>query len=82
MNDAAKALKRDRFLDCLQRLGSARAASRAAKLPRSTLYKWREARPDFAEEWREALGEAEGVAGGPRRPQTGAIIQTRILEPR
>ena len=80
MNDAAKALKRDHFLDCLQRLGSARAACRAAKLPRSTLYKWGEALPDFAEEWREAPGVAEGVAGGPRSSGTGAAIGTRILE--
>lgn len=76
MNAAAKALKRDHFLDCLQRLGSARAACRAAKLPRSTLYKWREALPDFAEEWREALA----AAGGPRPSGTGAAIGTRILE--
>lgn len=80
MNDAATALKRDRFLDCLQRLGSARAACRAAKLPRSTLYKWRDALPDFAEEWREALGVAEGVPGGPRPSVAGAAIGTRILE--
>lgn len=82
MNDAAKALKRDHFLDCLQRLGSARAACRAAKLPRSTLYKWREAEPGFAEEWRETLGAAETAAGGPRPSRTGALIQTRIPEQR
>ena len=81
MNDAAKALKRDHFLDCLQRLGSARAACRAAKLPRSTLYKWRDALPDFAEEWREALGAAEGTSGGPRPSGTGAAIGTRIPGP-
>ena len=78
MNDAAKIRARDQFLDCLQRLGSARAACRAAKLPRSTLYKWRDALPDFAEEWREALAVAEGAAGGPRPPGTGAAIGTRI----
>lgn len=77
MNDATKTRARDHFLDCLQRLGSARAACRAAKLPRSTLYKWREALPDFAGEWREAL-----VAGGPRLARPGAIIQTRIPEPK
>ena len=70
MNDAAKALKRDHLLDCLQRLGSARTACRAAKLPRSTLYKWR-----------EALGAAAGVPGGPRLPGTGGAIGTRIPEP-
>lgn len=78
MNDAAKVRARDHFLDCLQQLGSARAACRAAKLPRSTLYKWREAEPGFADEWREALA----VASGPRLPRTGAIIQTRIPEQR
>ena len=82
MNDAATGLRRDHFLDCLQRLGSARAACRAANLPRSTLYKWREALPDFAEEWREALGAGEVAAGGPRLPRPGAIIQTRIPERR
>lgn len=81
MKDAEKALKRDHVLDCLQRLGSARAACRAAKLPRSTLYKWRDAEPDFAEEWREALGAAEGGSGGPRPAGTGAAIGTRILGP-
>ncbi len=78
MNDAAKALKRDHFLDRLQRLGSARAACRAAKLPRSTLYKWRAALPDFAEEWREALAAAGGASGGPHPSGTGAAIGTRI----
>ena len=78
MNDAAKTCARDHFLDCLQRLGSARAACRAANLPRSTLYKWRDAEPGFADEWREALA----VASGPRLPRTGTIIQTRIQEPR
>ncbi len=81
MSDAATVLKRDRFLDCLQRLGSARAACRAAKLPRSTLYKWRDALPDFAEEWREALAVAEGASGGPRPSETGAATGTRIPEP-
>jgi hypothetical protein len=76
MNDAAKTRVRDQFLDCLQRLGSARAACRAAKLPRSTLYKWRETLPDFAEEWREALA----AAGGPRSPGMGDATGTRISE--
>lgn len=80
MNDAAKGRVRDHFLDCLQRLGSARAACRAAKLPRSTLYKWRDTLPDFAEEWREALAAVEGAAGGPHPSPTGALIQTRIPE--
>ena len=82
MNDAAKIRARDHFLDCLQRLGSARAACRAAKLPRSTLYKWREAEPDFAGEWQEALGAGEAAAGGPRLPRAGTNIQTRIPEPK
>ncbi len=74
MNDAAKIRARDHFLDCLQQLGSARAACRAAKLPRSTLYKWRDVEPDFAEEWREALARA----GGPHPSQTVAPFRTRI----
>jgi|GEM_PF-5346972 len=43
---------RDRFLKLLRQGRSVRAAADAAGVPRSSLYKWRETRPEFAAAWR------------------------------
>ena len=51
-----------RFLKRLRQTGSVRAAADAARVPRSSLYKWRAALPDFAAEWR-------AVPGRRRRPR-------------
>ncbi len=53
-----------RFLKRLRQTGSVRAAAQAARVPRSSLYKWRAALPEFAADW-AAAGRA---VSGRRRP--------------
>lgn len=56
------------FLERLGRTGSVRAAADAAGVPRSSLYKWRQALPDFAAEWAAAWTAVAGRRRRPRRP--------------
>lgn len=60
----------DRFLELLERDGNVTKAARGARVSRMTVYRHREARPEFAKRWAEAarLGsyalEDEGLRRG------------------
>jgi len=56
----------DRFLDKLRNSGNIRLSCKAAGVPRSTAYRWRDKFKTFADEWDEAMEDAcdflEGTA--------------------
>ncbi len=58
--------KIDVFLDKLRNSGNVRASCKAASIPRSTVYDWRDKWVTFAGEWDDAIDDAcdilEGVA--------------------
>ena len=49
---------RETFLEALRRVPNVSAAARAAGLARTSAYEWREADPDFAAAWDEAVEES------------------------
>jgi hypothetical protein len=53
-NGTRGTLKKEAFLAALAKLGNVSDAARKAKVPRRTVYNWREDDPDFAEAWAEA----------------------------
>jgi hypothetical protein len=50
--------KQEAFFDALRRCGNVQEACAAASIARSTAYQWRDASPEFAAGWDEALDEA------------------------
>ncbi len=58
----------DRFLKHLRQGRSVRAAADAAGVPRSSLYKWRQAWPEFAAAWRAVPGRRAPPARPPKAP--------------
>jgi hypothetical protein len=58
---AVGARKRKRFLELVRDGYSIVKASEAAGIPRKTVYRWRNADPDFAAEWDEAWEQGADV---------------------
>ena len=54
----------DRFIEKLRNSGNVRLACRAADVPRSTAYRWRDKWTTFADEWAEALEDACDILEG------------------
>ena len=72
----AFACARSGFLKRLRQGGSVRAAADAAGVPRSSLYKWRQALPEFAAAWLAVPGRP----APPARPPQAAALPPEWIE--
>ncbi len=84
MQPKLQAAKKRAFLTTLADLGAVATACRALGLPRSAVYEWRDADPEFAEGWERAMDCAAAVleAEALRRSVTGVekpIYQGGVL---
>lgn len=61
MPETVETPEKVRFLAELAKRGNVRDACKAARIARATPYRWREADPDFAAAWRDALDQAADV---------------------
>ncbi len=68
-------VKKEAFLKALARLGNVSDACRKARVPRRTVYNWRDEDPAFAEAWNEALEVATDALEreARRRAVTGTL---------